>query len=129
MKIEFDFLGGTQRAKFINEMMHSFDLFSAGKQFVSYEKGSIIAMGDPDLNKFCENMAMATEKAGGYAVFIAIRKVDGKRVNLPHWWMKSIHSVSMDQGDGLQWGLFKDIPEQLDYTVEVDEQMNVVSVL
>ena len=72
---------------------------------------------------------MISERAGGYTVFVGIRKINGKKVNNPYtWFMDGVQSISIKHGDGLGWGLFKDILSQLGYTAQTDEYMRVVAV-
>lgn len=126
-EIEIDFLGGDVETKRINEFMHAVDVFEHGKQFV-YHDGFIIT-GNPDLSKLCEVIANAYEKCGGYAVFVGIRNINGKRAENPHaYFMKNVQSVSMNQGKNSGWALFKDILEQLGYVASIDEKMRVISV-
>ena len=128
-EIEIDFLGGNITAKFINQMMHAMDVFKEGKQIATHDR--FIVTGNPDLSKLCERIANAYKKAGGYAVFVGIRKINGKRVNNPHaWFMNGVQTISMKQENKpLGWALFKDILAQLDYTTKTDKNMRVIAVL
>ncbi len=127
-EIEIDFLGGDKTAKFTNELMHAADMFERGKQFATHDR--FVVTGNPDLPKLCERIANAYEQAGGYAVFVGIRKINGKRVTEPYaWFMSGVQSISMKQENKpLGWALFKDILEQLDYTAKTDKNMRVVAV-
>ncbi len=127
-EIEMDFLGGNKHQNLINQMMHHVDMFPPGKQLAKYEL--LMVKGSPDLDRLCQNIAMAWEKAGGYVIFIAIRKVNGKTANDPQaYFMKGIHSITMkDEYTPLGWALFRDILKQLGYVTQTDENMHVTSI-
>lgn len=127
--IEIDFLGGDRIAKLTNELMHATDTFENGKQFAIHSR--FVVTGNPNLNTLCKHIADAHNKAGGYAVFVGIRKIDGKRVNDGKtWFMNGVQSLSMKQGDQpLSWGMFKDVLVQLDYAVKTDAHMRVIEVV
>ncbi len=128
MKIEIDFLGGDKSAKMKNEFMHVADMFPKSKQYAMHER--LVFTGEPDLTKLCERFANSCKESGGYAVFVGIRKIDGKRVDSPNsWFMKGVNQISMEQNGTLSWGLFKDILTQLNYTVTVDEYQNVINAI
>lgn len=126
MKIEIDLLGGNTKAKFMNNFMHWGDVFEEGKQLAVHERFTVVGNDCVDLEKLCERIANAYEQAGGYAVFVGIRKIDNKRVDCSNaWFLKDVHSISM----GNKWGLFKDILNHLGYIVETDENMRVTFVI
>jgi hypothetical protein len=127
-KIEIDFLGGDKKAKLINHLMHAADTFERGKQLAIHER--YIVTGNPDLPKLCERIATAYEQAGGYAIFVGIRKVNGKRAVNPYaWFMSGVQSISMQQKNKpLGWALFRDILAQIGYNSKTDENMRVVAV-
>ena len=129
--IEIDFLGGDKTVKFKNQLMHATDIFERGKQLATHERISFVVTGNPRLSILCERIATACEKTGGYAVFVGIRKKNGKRVANPYAWvMSGVQSISMKQGNKpLGWALFRDILAQLDYKAKTDENMRVVSVM
>lgn len=122
MKVELEYLGGDKLASFTDGLLHACDLFNSSKRFVIYDRLTI--HGTPDLDKLCERVASCLKEVGGYAVFVAIRKVDGKRGNWPIWFERDINSIAMAQG----WTLFRDILQQLDYNVETDESMKVIAI-
>ena len=128
LTIELDFLGGDKRAKFTNEFMHAADMFEKGKQLAAHDR--FVVTGNPNIKTLCKTIADAHAKAGGYAVFVGIRKINGKRVNKAHaWFMEGVQSITMKQeGQELGWTLFKNILEQLDYVAKTDEHMRVTSV-
>ena len=128
LTIELDFLGGDKMSKMKNDLMHAADMFEKGKQFAIHDR--FVVTGNPNLRTLCKTIADASVKSGGYAVFIGIRKINGKRVNKAHaWFMKGVQSISMKQdGQELGWAMFKDILEQLDYAVETDEYMRVIAI-
>ena len=121
-------MGGDQTAKFTNQLIHAADVFENGKQFATHDR--FIVTGNPDLPKLCERIATAYEQAGGYAVFVGIRKINGKRVDNPYaYFMSGVQSISMKQeNEPLRWALFGDILAQLDYNAKTDENMMVVAV-
>ena len=127
-EIEIDFLGGNQTAKLTNQLMHAADMFESGKQFATHDRFTFT--GNPELPKLCERIATAYEQAGGYAVFVGIRKINGKRVDNSYaWFMSGVQSISMKQENKpLGWALFRDILAQLDYNAKTDDNMRVVAV-
>lgn len=126
MRVELEHLGGNKLVKFTDEMMRACDLFPESKRFVTYDR--MVVYGTPNLDKLCEIVAESFKAAGGFAIFVAIRKVDGKRGNWPVWFERGISTVAMDQGEGLSWGLFKDILQQLDYNVQTDVAQKVIEI-
>jgi hypothetical protein len=103
-------------------------MFERGKQFATHER--FVVTGNLDFPKLCERIATAYEQAGGYAVFVGIRKINGKRVDNPYaWFMSGVQSISIKQENKpLGWALFRDILTQLEYDAKTDENMRVVAV-
>lgn len=136
VEIEIDFLGGDKNLKLMNDMMHAVNMFEKGKQLAIHNRFSItgeikqnlFGPEDPELNEICAKIANAFVKSDGYAVFVGIRSVNGKRVEPRAWFMPEIQSISMHQNGELGWALFKDILSHLEYTVQTDQQMRVISV-
>lgn len=136
VEIEIDFLGGDKNVKFMNDMMHAGDVFEKGKQFAVHNRfvltgtitQNLFGPEDEELNNVCSKLANASIKSGGYAVFVGIRSVNGKRVEPRAWFMPEIQSISMYQGENLGWALFKDILSHLEYNVKTDQYMRVISV-
>ena len=128
MEIIIDFLGGDKQAKFMNEFMHAGDVFEPGKQFAIHERFTVTGNDSVNLEKLCERVADAYKKADGYAVFVGIRTIDGKRPeNSYAWFMKGVQSISMKQ-KSLGWATFKSILEQLGYEVETDDSLIVTKI-
>jgi hypothetical protein len=108
---------------FKNDFMHACDMFERGKQLATYEQ--FVVTGKPDLENLCENTKNALEKLGKNVVFVGIRNIDGKRINDPKPYIKPLTQTI---SNGKQFGLFKEMLEQLKYKVEVDEFMQVLLV-
>lgn len=129
VKFKVDFLGGTRHTKMMNDMMHAFDVFEPGKQYVDYTMYPLETSDTSMLEWFCEKFARAMEASGGYAVFVGIRSIAGEVPQKPHvWFMDGIHSLSMTQEGKHGWGLFKDVLAQLGYKATTDSRMRVTSI-
>ena len=117
MEIELDFLGGSPVEKFTNNLLHAGDLFGSEKEYCSHKR--VVITGTPDLDKLCERMADASEKSGGYAIFVGIRTIDGQRVSDPRYWKKDgVKTVSMKQNGYVGWQLLEDAISRLGYAVK-----------
>lgn len=128
MKIEIDVFGGNSDMKMQNEMMHCVDMFEAGKQLAQYNRVTM-DIEPQSLKGICEIVKGIYEEAGGYVLFAAISRVDGKRE--PHIQLQlkeGIQTLSMLQNGSLGWTLFKDALVRLGYSVETDERMRVTNV-
>lgn len=129
IKADVDFLGGNRQTRFMDEFMHAADMIEPGKKYVCYEQYSIECSEISMLEDFCGKFARAHNDAGGHAVFVGIRSIDGKKPEKPLvWFAEGVHSLSMLQDGKHGWGLFKDILTQLGYEATTDDRMRVISI-
>ncbi len=120
LKVELDLFYGDKK---LNDFMHYADVFERGKQLADYEQ--FIITGNPNLEKICENVKNALEGTDKNVVFVAIRNINGERVDDPKAYIKpNTQTISM----GKKFGLFKDLLETLKYKVQVSQNMEVLSV-
>jgi hypothetical protein len=121
MKLIIDAIIGD---KFINDFMHSGDVFEQGKQLGKLEtwelEGENILVFEvlkPFLKAYKEDKK--------HVIFLGLRSMDGKPVeNFEHYFMKGVQTIS----NGHKFGLFRDLLKGLGYQVEVDENMRVTRV-
>lgn len=128
-RIILDFFGGHEMIRKQNLFMHTADVFEAGKQLAIHER--IIVDGvDVKLDKLCENYAKAVIEAGGHAVFVGIRTINGiKPETRINWFRERTQSISIPEDGDLKWGTFKDLLTQLGYEAKTDQNMHVIEVL
>jgi hypothetical protein len=141
MEITLDIIGGDPAMKMQDEFMHACDVFEKGKRL-----GEVMAMSvsankntnnnktddpnpdptlDETLEKICQHVKDTFTKAGGFALFVAVREIDGKRCLTPHaCFEEGIQTIS----NGNKFGLFKNYLEILGYKAETDEHMHVIKV-
>lgn len=106
----------------LNAFMHASDVFEDGKQLGEHMTFEV--KGTPDLDKLCVNMKELFEKADRNVSFVAIRTIDGVRVEPKAYFRLNTQSIS----DGQRFGLFKEMLEQIGYKVETTKFMQVTSV-
>lgn len=106
----------------LNAFMHASDVFEDGKQLGEHMTFEV--KGTPDLDKLCVNMKELFEKADRNVSFVAIRTIDGVRVEPKAYFRPNTQSIS----DGHRFGLFKEMLEQIGYKVETTKFMQVTSV-
>jgi hypothetical protein len=128
--IEFDILGGNDRDKFMNDFLHSADVFEEGKICASCQRLSLTIEKDVDLKILCKHVSETFKKAGGYTVFVGIKKINDKSPSIhPVWFKEGIQTITLlQEGKRPGWILFKDALTKLGYTVETDENMHVISI-
>lgn len=106
----------------LNKFMHACDMFEDGKQLGEHMRFEV--KGNPDLDKLSVNMKELFEKADRNVSFVGIRTIDGVRVEPKAYFRPNTQSIS----DGHNFGLFKEMLEQLGYQVETTKFMQVTSV-
>lgn len=129
MKVVFDTFGATERLEWQNHFLHTADVFEPGKRLVEFERHEIERDHEIDMGKAVDSVRAAFVAAGGAAVFVGVRSVDGVRPSPAVCWVaEGVQSLSLVQDGKPKWGLFADALTQLGYTVHTDRQMRVVSV-
>lgn len=112
-----------------NKFMHAADVFEEGKQLGTHFNLNVTGE-NINLKELCGNMvkALEHEELGTQrqsVTFVAIRKINGKRAINPRAFIKpNVQSIS----DGKNWGVFKKLLEQIGYSAETTEYMQVISV-
>lgn len=112
----------------IDELMHAFDVFEAGKRVAVYSETTISfkAPADYDFNRLVDGIIEQGKKNNKMAViFVAIKAINGK---LPEKDFIRFQSGVQSISDGLKWGVFANMLGQLGYDVETDEHMHVTKV-
>jgi len=129
MKVAFDTFGTTKMQEWQNRFLHSADVFEPGKRLAKFDRYEIERDHEIDMGKAVDSVRAAFVAAGGAAVFVGVRSVDGVRpAPAVCWFAEGVQSLSLVQDGRLKWGLFADALTQLGYTVHTDKQMRVVSV-
>jgi hypothetical protein len=121
MKVIIDTLTHSNR---LNTFMHVADVFEPFKQLAKYQSLEVKGTKDMKVDQLAENMKNALEKADMNVVFVGVKIIDGKLTDkYPPYIKKGVSVISF----GNEWGMFKDILEQIDWTATTDENMQVVS--
>lgn len=121
MQIEFDILHGNKK---LNHALHAWDLFEEGKQLFQFKRLQVTCDKTvdelPDLiTKLKETISQEEN-----VIFISIRSVDRKiNSTIPPYIQQGVQTVS----DGGKFDLFKNILEQLGYTVTTNEFVMVLT--
>jgi hypothetical protein len=128
--IELDVIGALPNLAQMDRLLHALDVFEPSKHYVIHSRIRIeVSDKNPILNSkdfFVEESI----KRGGYVLFCAIRKIDGLRINDDKiHFAKDVNTVTVRQDEKFGWLLFKEMLEQLDYTVTTDERMFITSVI
>jgi hypothetical protein len=126
--IVLDMIGGTHHDKLVDQFMHMGDVFEKGKRFGTHCEIVITCSNDPtaeQLIMICKQIKAAMESEKGYVLFIAVKSVNGKRIEDPQAIIEEgIQTIS----DGKKWGLFRDHLLVRGYQAETNEFMCVTKI-
>ena len=125
--ITIDMLGSFDKMTTMqNEFMHAADVFEKSKHMASYKQMDVTTQNlEHTLSTIHGNLKSAIESKDGYIVFIAIKEVNGEPYKDDNIIFTSgVRIIST----GSKWFVFKDVLEQLGYSVETDKTMVVTNI-
>lgn len=109
-KLIIDILGGEEKDKFTNNLMHSVDLFNENKKIT--KKYTMEIIGDPNTKNLCINIKNSFEKMGGYVLFVGIKNTNNYYIK------ENIKTITVKKQNKLVSFSFKNFIVSLGYNLK-----------